>query len=75
MTKFAQLSSKLADRGAENPDALAAYIGRKKLGKKRFDSKAKAGAKRAALDAARDKREGVAEGSPKDTKLDGGKGY
>lgn len=33
---FAKLKSKLAARGAKNPGALAAYIGRKKYGKKRF---------------------------------------
>ena len=30
MSRFKQLSAKLAARGAHNPDALAAYIGRKK---------------------------------------------
>lgn len=33
---FAKLSSTLAARGAKNPDALAAYIGRRKYGRKRF---------------------------------------
>jgi hypothetical protein len=34
--RFAQLSSKLGKRGAKNPKALAAFIGRQKYGKKRF---------------------------------------
>lgn len=34
--RFAQLSSKLGQKGASNPDALAAYIGRRKLGKAKF---------------------------------------
>jgi hypothetical protein len=33
---FAKLSSTLASRGAKNPGALAAYIGRKKYGRKGF---------------------------------------
>lgn len=41
--RFAALKSKLASRpGVENPGALAAYIGRKKYGAKKF---AKLGAK------------------------------
>jgi hypothetical protein len=34
--RFAQLKSKLAAKGARDPGALAAAIGRKKYGKKRF---------------------------------------
>jgi hypothetical protein len=34
--RFASLKGKLARRGAKNPGALAAYIGRKKYGAKRF---------------------------------------
>jgi hypothetical protein len=34
--RFSQLTSQLASRGAKDPKALAAYIGRKKFGKKRF---------------------------------------
>ena len=34
--RFKSLSSKLAKKGASNPDALAAYIGREKYGSKRF---------------------------------------
>jgi hypothetical protein len=33
----------LAAKGARNPDALAAYIGRKKYGKKRFQQLSKKG--------------------------------
>ncbi len=36
--RFAQLESKLAAKGAKNPAALAAYIGRKKYGKKGFSN-------------------------------------
>lgn len=34
--RFAQLTSKLSKPGAKNPKALAAFIGRKKFGAKRF---------------------------------------
>ena len=34
--RFAALTEELASRGASNPRALAAYIGRKTYGKKRF---------------------------------------
>ena len=37
------LAKKLASKGAENPKALAAWIGRKKFGKKRFQDLAKRG--------------------------------
>ena len=40
--RFSALTQELASRGARNPKALAAYIGRKKYGKKKF---AKLGAK------------------------------
>ena len=36
--RFRQLKGKLAAKGATNPGALAAYIGRKKYGKKKFQS-------------------------------------
>ena len=36
--KFKTLKSKLAGRGVQNPTALAAFIGRKKYGKKKFQS-------------------------------------
>jgi hypothetical protein len=45
--RFKQLKGKLAARGAKNPDALAAWIGRKKLGKARFQKLAAKGRKRA----------------------------
>ena len=41
--RFKALSSKLAAKGARNPDALAAYIGRKKYGKKKFQKLAAKG--------------------------------
>lgn len=34
--RFAQLKSKLAAKGATNPGALAAFIGRKKYGNKKM---------------------------------------
>jgi hypothetical protein len=34
--RFKALAHKLAARGAYNPEALAAFIGRKKYGKKKF---------------------------------------
>lgn len=36
--RFQQLESKLEQKGASNPAALAAYIGRKKFGKEKFQS-------------------------------------
>lgn len=44
-TKFAQLTKKLASKGAENPSALAAWIGRKKFGKEKFQKMAVKGKK------------------------------
>lgn len=41
--RFKALSSKLAAKGARNPDALAAFIGRKKYGKKKFQKLAAKG--------------------------------
>lgn len=49
MTKFEKLTKSLAAKGADDPKALAAWIGRKKLGKKKFQQKA-ASARRAALE-------------------------
>lgn len=34
--RFTQLESQLAAKGARTPEALAAYIGRKKYGAKKF---------------------------------------
>lgn len=34
--RFKKLTKKLKKKGAKSPKALAAWIGRKKLGKKRF---------------------------------------
>lgn len=42
-TKFDKLAARLAARGAHDPKALAAWIGRKKLGAKAFQAKAAAG--------------------------------
>ena len=44
--RFSALKKKLAVKGASNPGGLAAYIGRKKYGKKRFQSLAAKGRKK-----------------------------
>jgi len=45
--RFASLKAKLAKKkGVKTPEALAAWIGRKKWGKKRFQAMAVAGKKR-----------------------------
>lgn len=41
--RFEKLSKSLAAKGAEDPGALAAYIGRKKYGKKKFQKLAAKG--------------------------------
>ena len=41
--RFQELSGELEAKGAEDPDALAAWIGRKKWGAKRMAKMAKAG--------------------------------
>ena len=43
--RFKQLKGKLAAKGASDPGALAAYIGRKKYGKSKFQSLAAKGKK------------------------------
>ena len=35
--RFQNLANKLARKGAENPKALSAWIGRRKFGSKKFD--------------------------------------
>jgi len=45
--RFAQLVEKLEKKGVKNPEALAAWIGRKKYGKKRFQKLAAKGKKKA----------------------------
>lgn len=44
--RFRALSKALAAKGAKDPDALAAWIGRKKLGRKRMAGLAAAGRKK-----------------------------
>lgn len=44
--RFKRLVAQLKKRGAVNPEALAAWIGRKKYGKERFQKLALAGRKR-----------------------------
>tara|TARA_Y100001937_G_scaffold107591_1_gene150401 strand:- start:1457 stop:1657 length:201 start_codon:yes stop_codon:yes gene_type:complete len=46
--RFKALSSKLKDKGAKDPDALAAYIGRKKHGARKMAALAAAGRSRSA---------------------------
>ncbi len=41
--RFAALKGELAGKGAQDPGALAAFIGRKKYGKKKFQGLAKHG--------------------------------
>lgn len=44
--RFARLSAQLRRKGVKDPEALAAYIGRKKYGKTRFQQLAARGRKR-----------------------------
>ena len=44
--RFKSLTKKLKKKGAKNPKALAAYIGRKKYGKKKFQKLASKGKRR-----------------------------
>ena len=44
--RFKALPTQLKKRGAKNPKALAAFIGRKKYGKKKMTAMAKKGRKR-----------------------------
>lgn len=46
--RFKALKSKLSRKGVKNPGAVAAAIGRKKYGKKKFQGLAAKGRKRAA---------------------------
>ena len=47
MSKFEELAHRLDNRkGVTDPKALAAYIGRKKLGKKKFQQLAEQGRKK-----------------------------
>lgn len=43
MTRFDKLKAKLKERGAKNPAALAAWIGRRKYGKREFQTMAEKG--------------------------------
>lgn len=44
--RFQQMKAKLSAKGAKNPGALAAFIGRKSLGKAKFQKLAASGRKR-----------------------------
>ncbi len=44
--RFASLEKKLESKGATDPGALAAYIGREKYGKKKFEKLSEKGRKR-----------------------------
>lgn len=48
MSKYDKLVKSLSAKGARDPKALAAYIGRKKLGKEEFQRRAAAGRRKAA---------------------------
>lgn len=52
--RFSNLTKKLGGKGATNPGGLAAYIGRKKFGKTKFQSLAAHGKKRKPVDTAND---------------------
>jgi hypothetical protein len=54
-SRFRRLARQEAGRGAHSPEGLAAWIGRKKYGKQRFNELARAGRERAAEDPARRK--------------------
>ena len=43
MSKYDKLVANLRNKGVRDPRALAAHIGRKKLGKEEFQRRAKAG--------------------------------
>jgi len=47
MSKYEKLKRNLAAKGSRDPGALAAWIGRKKLGKAEFQRRAAAGRKKA----------------------------
>ena len=47
-TNFSKLAAKLKRKGVRNPKGLAAAIGRKKLGKKKFQARAAKGRRAAA---------------------------
>ena len=49
MTDYEKLVKKLAAQGSKDPKALAAYIGRKKLGKAEFQRRAAAGKRKSLL--------------------------
>lgn len=51
--RFAKLKAKLSAKGVENAGALAAFIGRKKYGKKKFQALASKGRKRSSQEKAR----------------------
>jgi len=44
-TRFKQLVEKLKKQGKKNPEALAAWLGRKKVGKVKFQALARKGRK------------------------------
>jgi hypothetical protein len=46
-SKFSKLATQLKKEGADDPKALAAWIGRKKLSKEKFQSLAAKGRRRA----------------------------
>lgn len=46
--RFSALAKSLKAKGAEDPNALSAWIGRKKLGKEKFQKLAAAGRRKAA---------------------------
>ncbi len=58
MSKFQNLERKLKKKGVKNTAALAAWIGRKKYGKKKFEELAKKGRKKHGSASKRSKKHG-----------------
>lgn len=55
-SKYDRLVASLRSRGVRDPKAMAAHIGRQKLGKEEFQRRAEAGRKKKMLDAYNKKR-------------------
>lgn len=55
-TKYDKLVAELRAKGVRDPKAMAASIGRKKLGKEEFQRRAEAGRKKKMVDAYKKKR-------------------
>lgn len=56
MSRFNKLVKALSKKGAENPEGLAAFIGRKKYGEKKFEKMALSGKRQKELEDKRNAR-------------------